>query len=78
MRIKSITINSYYRHKNTPNYAWAKVLEILSPHTGINTHGYYIVKCEWTVNKDSGFGFIKYFKASDLIIPKEKSQCRTA
>jgi len=65
-QIKDIKIGEYYRHKNAPNYAWAKVLEIIKPHTGVNIHSYPIIKCEWTVAKNVNFGLIKYFKASDL------------
>jgi hypothetical protein len=67
MNSKNIIIGEYYRHKDTPKYAWAKVLEIIKPHTGINIHGYQIAKCEWSVGKNDTFGFIKYFKVSDLI-----------
>lgn len=62
-----IIIGEYYRHSNTPNYGWAKALEILKPHRGVNTHGYSIVRCEWSVSKDDLFGMIKYFKVEDLV-----------
>ena len=42
MNSKNVVIGNYYRHKDTPNYAWAKVLEVLQPHSGVNTHGYLI------------------------------------
>ena len=64
---KDIAIGNYYRHRNTPKYAWAKVLAILPPRKGLNTHNYWIAKCEWSVDKDASFGLIKYFRLSDLI-----------
>ncbi len=67
MNSKNIIIGDYYRHKDHPNYAWAKVLKVMPPKTGINTHGYFIVKCEWSVEKGDSFGFIKHFKLSDLV-----------
>ncbi len=63
----SIKIGNYYRHKNTPNYAWAKVLSIIPPRTGVNTHDYPIAECEWTMSKNDSFGLIKYFKLTDLV-----------
>lgn len=65
----NITIGEHYRHKNTPNYAWAKALKIIPPHTGVNTHNYPIVKCEWALEQNSSLGLIKYFKVSDLFSP---------
>lgn len=67
MNSKTIKIGEYYRHRNTPNYGWAKALEVIKPHTGVNTHGYLIVECEWTLSQNDSFGIIKYFKPSDLI-----------
>ena len=65
MNSKNVVIGNYYRHKDTPNYGWAKVLEIIKPHSGV--HGYLIAKCEWSLGKDDLSGMIKYFKLSDLI-----------
>ena len=67
MNSKNAIIGDYYRHRNTPKYGWAKILSILQPHKGLNTHGYLIAKCGWSVDKNATFGFIKYFKLSDLI-----------
>ena len=61
-----IVVGEYYRHKDHPSYAWAKVIQILEPHRGINTSNCRVAKCEWTVDKDASFGFIKYFKLSNL------------
>jgi hypothetical protein len=67
MRAQDIVIGQSYRHKNTPDYAWAKAVKVLKPLEGENTHKKIIVKCEWSVNKDDAYGFIKYFSPSDLI-----------
>lgn len=67
MKPSQIVIGEYYRHKDTPNYAWAKVIEILPPRKGINTTSSTIAKCEWTVDKNDKFGLIKHFKVSSLI-----------
>jgi len=71
MNRTTLKIGHYYRHRDTPTYAWAKALEIIPPKTGVNTHGYLIVKCEWVLDKNSSFGLIKYFKLSDLVNNKE-------
>jgi hypothetical protein len=65
--MKNIIVGEYYRHKNTPTYCWAKVIEIIPCNIGINTCNYPIAKCEWSIDKDANFGLIKYFKLSDLI-----------
>ena len=62
-----ITIGEHYRHKNTPNYGWARAIRIIKPHIGVNKHNYPIVECEWALDQHSSFGLIKYFKLSDLI-----------
>ena len=31
MKIQDLDIGDYYRHKETPNYGWAKVLQVLEP-----------------------------------------------
>ena len=67
MNSKNVVIGNYYRHKYHPNYAWAKVLRVIPPHTDVNTHGYLIVKCEWSLDKGALFGLIKYLKLSDLV-----------
>jgi len=71
MKINSIVMGNYYRHKNTPKYGWAKVLMVLLPHKGLNIHNYPIARCEWTVSKGELFWLIKYFKLADLIDVKE-------
>ena len=62
-----VIVGVYCRHKNTPTYGWARVLEIIKPHKGVNTHSYPIAKCEWGVDKNALVGLIKYFKVSDLL-----------
>jgi hypothetical protein len=67
MNSKNVIIGEYYRHADHPKYAWAKVLAIIKPYTDVNTKGYWIARCEWSINKNDTFGFIKYFKLSDLV-----------
>ena len=67
MNSKNVVIGNYYRHRDTPTYAWAKVLSVLPPHKGLNAHGYLVAKCEWSLGKNDSLGLIKYFKLSDLI-----------
>ena len=62
-----IEVGKYYRHRSHPTYAWAKVLEIIPPRTGVNTHSYRIAECEYRVDKGSFVGVIKYFRLSDLV-----------
>ena len=68
MQPSKIKIGSYYRHKATPNYAYAKALEVIKPKTGMNNNSFTIVKCEWVVDKGNTFGMIKYFDVRDLIV----------
>ncbi len=70
MRSQDIEIGVSYRHRNNPNYSYAKVLEVVPPKTGVNTHGYSICKCEWSVGKNDNFGMIKHFRPVDLIKDK--------
>ncbi len=67
MRIQDLVIGETYRHKDAPNVGYAKVLEKLKPEEGVNKNKFSVVKCEWTTSRDSSFGFIKYFKPSDLV-----------
>ncbi|HAR38603.1 MAG TPA: hypothetical protein DCS09_08570 [Porphyromonadaceae bacterium] len=67
MRAKDLVVGESYRHKDTPSYAWARVVELLPPKRGDNPYNRIIVKCEWSVEKNDGFGLIKYFKPADLI-----------
>jgi len=65
MNSKNTVIGNYYRLRDI-DHAWAKVLAILPPHFSVNTHSYWIAKCEWSVSKGDSFGLIKYFRLSDL------------
>lgn len=67
MRAKDIVVGESYRHKGTPTYCWAKVTEVLPPKTGWNTLNKIIVRCEWSVEKDSKFVIYKYFAPKDLL-----------
>ena len=62
-----IEIGQIYRHRDNPSVGYAKVLEIIPAKKGVNTHGYKIVKVEWSQDNKFTFGLIKYFKQSDLI-----------
>ena len=68
-----IILGEYYRLKGV-DVAWAKPIKMIPPHKGVNTHGYPIYECEWVTNKGDSFGFIKYFRASDLVPSKEESK----
>lgn len=61
------TIGEHYRHIATPNYGWAKIIEILPANTTLNTNRFKVAKCEWTVDKNDMVGMIKYFRLSHLI-----------
>lgn len=70
MRACDIVIGDSYRHKDHPNYCYAKAIEILKPKQRENTSDYIVVKCEWSVDKNDSFGLIKYFKPSNLVKDK--------
>ncbi len=65
-----IKVGDHARHRDTPNYGWAKVLEIIPPKTGLNTSRCKVAKVEWSVGKNDNMGMIKYFKVSSLIVEK--------
>ena len=67
MRAKDVILNQSYRHKDHPNYGWAKVIKILQPKEAENPHNRIILKCEWTVLKDDYVGMVKYFRPSNFI-----------
>jgi hypothetical protein len=67
MRAKDIIIGESYRHKDNPNYAWAKVVKILKPNQCENTLNRIVVKCEYSVDKNPEFGLIKYFSPANLV-----------
>ena len=66
-----IEIGETYRHKDSMDGWFARVIEILPPKTGINKNGYIVVKVEWTQQHQSKSGDVivgvyKYFRKSDL------------
>lgn len=67
MLARKIELGEWYRHKNTPDYGWAKALKVLQPKQDENTNSYIVVKCQWGTDKGDVFGFIKYFLPRDLI-----------
>ena len=78
MRTQDIVIGETYRHKDHPNYAYAKALKIIRPMADYKKKYLDLtedekkikvvcVKCEWTLSKNASFGLIKYFKPSDLV-----------
>ena len=67
MKADKLIVGESYRHKDNPNYCWAKVIAILKPKEAENPHNRIIVKCEWSQNKNDQVGLIKYFKPSDLV-----------
>lgn len=69
MRPQDIRIGEYYRHKDNPNYGWAKPIELLKPGKGANTTTKTVVKCEWSLDKNPTVGLIKYFAPANLVRP---------
>ena len=67
MRAQDLQVGESYRHKDHPNYCYAKVIKVLKPKQDENPHNRIIVKCEYTQNMNECFGLIKYFKPGDLI-----------
>ena len=57
-----LKLNDLCRHKDTPDYGYARILEI-----GYFGKSYKIAKCKWSLLEDNDFGLIKYFKLRDLI-----------
>lgn len=67
MRPQDIIIGETYRLRSNPNYSYVKALEVIAGRTGVNIHGYKIVKCEHTISKDDSFGLIRYFRPIDMV-----------
>jgi len=61
LNIKDIKIGKHYRLKNN-NVAWAKPIKIYNPKELDKNKNYFIIKCEWSQNKNDIFGLIKYFR----------------
>lgn len=84
MRPQDIKVGEYYRHRTSPNYAYAKAIKVLKPIKSKYQRKYAydrtekeknisctVVKCEWTIYKKDSTGLIKYFRPCDLIKDKE-------
>lgn len=67
MNSKNLICGKSYRHKDHPDYCWAKVIKVLKPKEDENTTTRIVVKCEYSTQKDGTFGVVKYFKPSDLV-----------
>jgi len=67
MRATGIVIGESYRHKDHPNYCWAKAVKVLRPKEEENPHNRIIVKCEYRQHKDDATCLVKYFNPSDLV-----------
>lgn len=68
MRVKDIVIGETSYKKDTKFYA--KVLKVLPPHTDENYNSYAVCKVEYSPHLIYGtvsWGFIKYFKPSELM-----------
>lgn len=72
MRVQDLKIGNDYRHKQNPNYGWARVVKVLKGKEAENTNSYAVAKCEWTTDRGGLVGVIKYFKPSDLIAAPER------
>jgi len=83
MRTQDIVIGEIYRHRDHPDYAYAKALKIIRPLPKFKQKNCYdltdeekavttvCIKCEWTINKNDSFGYIKYFRPCDLVRDKK-------
>jgi hypothetical protein len=78
MRTQDIVIGETYRHRDHPNYCYAKALKIIRPmakykqkYADLTDDEKLIktvcVKCEWIISKNDSLGLIKYFKPCDLV-----------
>jgi len=67
MRAKDIVVGDIYKFKAHPEVGFAKAIKVLKPKEGENTNNYIVVMCEHTYLPNDDYGFIRYFKPSDLI-----------
>jgi hypothetical protein len=77
MKADKIEIGKIYRLKSSPDYGYVVPVEIIRPGTwqmkalakkeGIKPFRCIVVKCEHTAYKDSTIGFIRYFRAADIL-----------
>jgi len=71
MRAKDIILGESYRHRDHPNYGWARAIKVLPQKKDENTLNKIVVRCEWSVDKDSALSITKYFLPRDLTNAKE-------
>lgn len=79
MRTQDIVIGETYRHRDHPNYAYAKAVKIIRPLPEFKKKTAFglteeeknvkcvCVKCEWVISKNDSLGLIKYFRPCDLV-----------
>ena len=79
MRTQDVVIGETYRHRDNPNYGYAKAIKIIRPMPKFKQQYAYdlteveksvksvCVKCEWSQSKNDTYGLIKYFRPCDLI-----------
>lgn len=67
MRPQDIVIGESYRLRDTPRYSFVKAVEVLKPKQHPNTHGYAIVKCIHSIDKNDEISVIRYFRSTDMI-----------
>lgn len=79
MRTQDIIIGEYYRHRDHPDYAYAKAIKIIKPmakHKQKYAYDlseeekavrYVCVRCAWSISKDDAFSLIKHFRPCDLV-----------
>lgn len=78
MRTQDVVVGETYRHVDSPNYCYAKVIKIIKPmakykqkYAGLTEvekqFKVVIIKCEWSQSKNDTFGLIKYFRPCDLV-----------
>jgi hypothetical protein len=78
-----LEIGKLYVLRNSPDCGYVKPVEIIRPGTwqmkelakekGIKPFRCIVVKCEHISCKDSAFGFIRYFRAVDIIERKKEA-----
>jgi hypothetical protein len=77
MKADKIKIGKFYRLKDNPNYGYVRPIEIIRPGTwqmkefarkqGVKPFKFIVVKCEHVIDKDDTTGFIRYFRATEII-----------
>lgn len=67
MKISEIVNGQLYRHRENPNYGYARAKMVLKSSHPLNGHKYTLVRCEWTTDGGDNFGLIRYFRPCDLI-----------